>query len=540
MNLNYLFNDVEEALPPLLALMETADEVGSRNGRTREMTHVSITLGKPTRREVLVPERRVNLAAQIAESAWVLAGRNDIEWLAHYLPRAHDFSDDGKTWRGGYGPRLRSWPVRDGENVSVVDQLAYVVETLRDQPLSRQAVVSLWDPQVDTNPGLDRPCNDLLIFTNRLGYLDLHVTLRSNDLFWGWSGINAFEWSVLQEVVAKLLGVNVGKLHFSTASLHVYDKHWPRSRKIVEAEPIDTAGLEPSPSFNPAARNLDHLDRLLADWFKLEELIRLDVIGTPAGEPVDAAIDAFPEPMLRSWLQVLQWWWSGGDPLYLDDLQGTRLYQAALMSHQPPKPAPTHSLEEEKIYTFGNPKPFKVITKHTPFLLHAQEIHLTKDAAYGDSWKRRGEQMSIMANIARKVDRLGSGETDDETQADTALDLFVYLAKYRVWLAENGLGAPGSGRTVPNSSDPKVANRVMETVERNMDSEVPPRKGSEKELEDALKTHFEELAVAVEADESRYPMVDTMLANAYILARLRWEHQEWKARNEKRMWKGYE
>lgn len=48
----------------------------------------------------------------------------------------------------------------------------------------------------------------------------------------------------------------------------------------------------------------------------------------------------------------------------------------------------------------------------------------------------------ILANIARKVDRIESGkDTPDETQADTAQDLMVYLAKYRSWLA-GGQGDP--------------------------------------------------------------------------------------------------
>ena len=62
-------------------------------------------------------------------------------------------------------------------------------------------------------------------------------------------------------------------------------------------------------------------------------------------------------------------------------------------------------------------------------------LHRDKDAAYGDSWCKRGEMFSILPNIARKVDRLSSGkDTDDETQLDTAIDLYVYLAKYSCWL----------------------------------------------------------------------------------------------------------
>jgi NTP pyrophosphatase (non-canonical NTP hydrolase) len=67
-------------------------------------------------------------------------------------------------------------------------------------------------------------------------------------------------------------------------------------------------------------------------------------------------------------------------------------------------------------------------------------LHRSKDAAYGDSWKRRGEQISIMANIARKVDRLSltaaGGFTVDENAVDTAVDLYVYALKYVTYLAD--------------------------------------------------------------------------------------------------------
>jgi len=69
-------------------------------------------------------------------------------------------------------------------------------------------------------------------------------------------------------------------------------------------------------------------------------------------------------------------------------------------------------------------------------------LHRSKDAAYGDSWKRRGEQISIMANIARKVDRLnilgatGAASTTDENAIDTATDLLVYALKYLTYLAD--------------------------------------------------------------------------------------------------------
>jgi len=70
-----------------------------------------------------------------------------------------------------------------------------------------------------------------------------------------------------------------------------------------------------------------------------------------------------------------------------------------------------------------------------------RRLHRVKDAAYRDAWKKRGEVISIMANIARKVDRLeyvtsGAPTTPDESLLDTAVDLLVYSLKYQTYLAD--------------------------------------------------------------------------------------------------------
>ena len=70
-----------------------------------------------------------------------------------------------------------------------------------------------------------------------------------------------------------------------------------------------------------------------------------------------------------------------------------------------------------------------------------RRLHRAKDAAYRDAWKRPGEAGSILANIARKVDRLeygldGTPATAGESWPDTAADLLVYCLKYKAYLAD--------------------------------------------------------------------------------------------------------
>lgn len=472
-NRNHVHQNVSEALPSLMYdLLNKGDEFDSRAGKTKELTFVGITLRCPWQREIVLPHRKANVAAQIAETMWVLSGRNDVAGLLHYLPRAADFSDDGLTWRAGYGPRLR--------NYQGVDQIAYIVDTLRANPSSRQAVCSIWDPTVDTTPGKDIACNNWLSFSSRNGVLDLMVAIRSNDAIWGWSGINAFEWSALLEVVAGMTGLEMGQLHFAVTSFHLYDQHWDKAEKLAELE--GNFLYSDSPRFDPPSREEKEFDYLASWWFTLEEIIR-------TGQPVGLDVENFPEPMLRSWLRVLQWYWSG-DESFLAPLRNTRLAQACLVGMRPPgKPQePTQPFEQTDLL-----KP--------SMLEHINKLHAEKHAAYGDSWKKRGEA-GILANIARKVDRIGTGlATRDEAQADTAQDLLVYLAKYRCWL-ETGTGDP---------------DEVAEVL-RNLQPITQPIN-----FEDDLDTLFKLVGGEyINVRNLKALTVDRMLEQAYTLALSLW------------------
>lgn len=483
---NYIARNVDTLLPTLCRDLLAADEVGSRAGRTRELMHVGITLENPWERELLTPGRKPSLAAQIAETMWILAGRDDVEWLTHYLPRAAEFSDDGATWRGAYGRRLRAWPRRGDDDV--IDQLAHIVDLMSESPGTRRAVAMIYDPARDSQEGKDIPCNNWLSFSSRLGELDLHVAVRSNDLIWGWSGINTFEWSVIQEIVAGMLKLNVGALHFSTTSLHLYDRHWAKAEELSRVDVLPRLLGGPRFDARAVSWNMDVLDTAISEWFHLEEQIR-------TGNPSISAVNSFREPMMQSWLRVLQWWWSGNRD-YLEPLDGSAL---SLATHYSVQPASAPEEKDER----PDPKP-------EAFIERVIALHNEKHAAYGDSWCRRGEVLGILANVARKVDRLEGGETSDETRADTASDLLVYLAKYKAWIATDG------------QNDPDRANLVLREVASGQYQEWDYMDDST--LVKALQESFQSLELAVVHDRSTFACnfaLAHMINDAYVLAE-RW------------------
>ena len=464
---------VNDALPDLARHVLDGDELGSRRGeRVLERLHQQITLAEPWDRYSRIPLRKASLPAQIAETMWILSGRNDVEWLSYYLPRAAEFSDDGETWRGGYGPRIRRF---GGE----IDQIKHVVDVLRADLTSRRAVISIWDPMIDTVPGLDQPCNDFISFQSRLGQLHAHVFVRSNDLMWGWSGINAFEWSVLQETIASILGIEVGALTFSISSLHAYDRHWSKLRKIGEAYPEAEGGFDTLRAFDAPRMTTDpyrpktvaELDDEIGEWFKAEARIRE---AASFDEAWTAANSAETSGLFTAFLQVIAAARFGR----ADELDSRILCESLKVSPQ----APFAVVEEVETIRSGYGQPSRILRSKTtlsPALPEAgsalsraatveelsseiSSLHEAKHAAYGDSWKRRGETLGILANIARKVDRLG--KTDEhETALDTAVDLLVYLAKYEAWLQDQADGGSRSdGTQEPNIRIREVLRQAQE------------------------------------------------------------------------------
>jgi len=254
------------------AVMQQGHIIQSRQGlKVRELTGVTVQINKPLQRVICLPERHNNIFATVFETLWVLGGRNDIESLSFYLPRAGDYSDDGKTWRGGYGPRLRNW--------QGVDQVERVIELLKEDPDSRRAVISLFDPATDFENSLDIPCNNWLQFLIRDNKLIMHVAQRSCDVLWGFSGINTFEWSVLQETISNILGVEMGHVTWFIGSAHLYENTWDRVNKMLShigrlfqemyplgIRPVQMALIRP---------HLENLDAQLDSFFSMESDIRI-------------------------------------------------------------------------------------------------------------------------------------------------------------------------------------------------------------------------------------------------------------------------
>lgn len=225
-----------------LIQLETQDDlwrtISPRGMETKEFRGTFITeYTHPRERVLFHQERDANPFFHFFESLWILAGREDVAYLEQFNSHIKTFSDDGKTFHAAYGYRMRKYCADTTE----CDQLVGVIELLRKDPDTRRAVMCFWDPVLDlgmiTTRGefigavsKDIPCNDLLMFKLREGELDLTVSCRSNDAVWGAYGANAVQFSVIQEIVARAVGAEVGTYKQISDSFHIYSDNgaWNR------------------------------------------------------------------------------------------------------------------------------------------------------------------------------------------------------------------------------------------------------------------------------------------------------------------------
>jgi len=221
----------------------------SRGGDVLVVPYPVMTVtARPMERVLFDHTRDANPFFHLMEGLWMLAGRNDAEFLQHYLSDfGTRFAEKDGTIHGAYGYR---WRKSLG-----FDQLDTIVIRLRREPSDRQCVLQMWDTAVDGGDDMrsvwrDRPCNTHAYFRMHDGQLDLTICCRSNDLIWGAHGANAVHFSMLLEYMAGRIGVLTGKMYQLSNNYHGYADILNKlgdPDKIADHNPYDDGYMLPLP-----------------------------------------------------------------------------------------------------------------------------------------------------------------------------------------------------------------------------------------------------------------------------------------------------
>jgi thymidylate synthase len=205
------------------AVLSSGDLLRPSKGEIRDLTGVTLELTNPLAR-LSRSEGRGRLVSCLGELCWYLSGTNDTEFIAYYLSRRRDDDEDGLI-HGGYGPRLFG-----GTHGG---QVQYVIDLLRGSPDSRKAVVQIFDRNDVAEPHHDVPCTSTLQFLVRNDQLRMVVNMRSNDAYLGLPH-DIFAFTMLQEMVARDLGLELGTYVHHAGSLHVYTADADRAQAFLD------------------------------------------------------------------------------------------------------------------------------------------------------------------------------------------------------------------------------------------------------------------------------------------------------------------
>lgn len=281
-----------EIYPSLIA----APVVVNSRGPSHELLGVSALIRKP-RTRLCRSETRGRAFSCLGELIWYLSRSNALAPIAQYIPKYKNESEDGETVYGGYGPRLF------GQNGH--DQIANVLALLRDSPTSRRAVLQLFDAADIAVRRKEIPCTTTLQLFVRDEQLHLVATMRSNDAFIGLPH-DVFCFTMLQEIIARSLNLEIGQYRHMVGSLHLYEHNVEDANALIGERFQRRIEMPPMPNGDP--------------WSDIDKLVRGEA-QVRAGEILEAT-EIFPDPYWADLLRLIQLF-HATDENYFDTLRNS-------------------------------------------------------------------------------------------------------------------------------------------------------------------------------------------------------------------------
>ena len=182
---------------------------------TKALFNVGVYITDSQDNKIINRERNWKEEYAEAEWQWYLSGDNHIKTLGDIYGKVPEIwkrmADDRGYVNSNYG-----WQWNRQE------QLSKVISMLKGNTETRQATISIYDGKEIQEYKHDTPCTYAIQFTILHGRLDMCVTMRSNDLWYGFCN-DQYCFSKLQELVAKEINMDVGSYYHFAHNLHIYN-----------------------------------------------------------------------------------------------------------------------------------------------------------------------------------------------------------------------------------------------------------------------------------------------------------------------------
>lgn len=193
-------------------------QIAPRGIACREAENVQVVIREPWQVPLDLPGRNLRHFIGAAEAVQLVGQFSSPELMGRVYAFGR-FLDNG-VFHGAYGVRVHG---RVGE----------IVDLLRRDPESRQAVLTIFDSARDLGrERRDIPCTIAIQFLVRGGRLNMRVAMRSNDLWLGFP-YDVVQFAAIQGAIAAALGIPMGTYTHSVGSFHLYEDDLERVRSVV-------------------------------------------------------------------------------------------------------------------------------------------------------------------------------------------------------------------------------------------------------------------------------------------------------------------
>lgn len=255
-------------------VLETGTESDDRTGVGTFRTfgnelRFDLTEGFP-----IVTTKKLNFKAAAHETLWFISGDTNIKYLQDNGVKIwNEWADENGELGPVYGKQWRKWEshpeiVDAGEGrlqkrYYQFDQLAHVIDQIKENPESRRHIVSAWNVWDVPKMNLP-PCHVMYQFFVSEGKLSTFVFMRSVDCFLGLP-FDIVDYALLTMMVAQVTDLEPQELIFYLGDTHIYKNHIEQVKLQLTREPKPL----PKVRLSPGIENIDDFtfgDIVLLDY----------------------------------------------------------------------------------------------------------------------------------------------------------------------------------------------------------------------------------------------------------------------------------
>lgn len=194
----------------------------------------------------LMTTKKMHLKSIIHELLWFIKGDTNVKYLRDNGVRIwNEWADENGDLGPIYGSQWRDW---NGEGI---DQLAQVVDKLKNNPNDRRMIVSAWNVSKISEMRLP-PCHMMFQFYVANGKLSCMLYQRSCDMFLG-VPFNIASYALLTMMLAQVCNLEPGEFVHTLGDTHIYHNHFEQVKEQLRREPLPL----PTMRLNPQVKDIN-------------------------------------------------------------------------------------------------------------------------------------------------------------------------------------------------------------------------------------------------------------------------------------------